>query len=407
MGFWRNLDRSIDQFLEFRPDVYRAEISGLREDQLRELHKRIQRKLVGAGTQTAIGIGAAVPSGGLSLIGSLVGGRRISVNKQRCDVIETLLREKGWSGHDFRPKDFLLGAAPGALALVLAPGADHVADHAISHITTATAHHGADQVANYASVPVVHHGAGTAFGISAAHHGAEAAVKLGANYALNGRSGATAAQKASSRQKAPAPPAMLKHSVTKPSATGPGMHKKPPSRKHTTAPAPRAGGFIQTVARIALILLPSIMFSTLGQEPLWIASALTVAVIAALKFADRALSIFLIIPSIIYYFTGVQALWWISMASVIVDVLNQHSLDWHYKLLRVVKVMIYILMGIFVATGNVDLEKFKWVNGCVFYDFETYGADVGCWKDEVARTQGEHHAGSPGSSFKAAPTGEL
>src|SRR5215471_6474826 len=109
MGFWRDLDRSLDQFLDFRPDAYRAEISGLGQPELRALHKRIQRKLVGAGAQTGLGAIAAPATGGLSLIGSGIGARRLRVNSKRCDVIEALLKERGWIGHAFGVKDVLVG----------------------------------------------------------------------------------------------------------------------------------------------------------------------------------------------------------------------------------------------------------------------------------------------------------
>ncbi|KAH0563236.1 hypothetical protein GP486_002204 [Trichoglossum hirsutum] len=365
MGFWRNLDRSIDQFLEFRPDAYRAEVAGLREESLRELHKRIQRKLVGAGTQTAIGIAAAIPTGGVSLIGSIVGGRRINVNQQRCNVIEALLKERGWSGHDFQMKDFIIGAAPGAIAVTLAPGADHAVDQLISHATTTPAHHGADQVANYAStalVPPGEHSAAAALGISAAHHGAEAAMKIGTNYVLNELSSTATARKASSSQKLPAPQTTrkygitspstplptLKHRVTKPSTTGSSKYKESPSNKYTTASAPKTGGFIQTVARMALILLPSIICSTLDQETMWIACAL-LFITAALSSARTTFLILLIAPSITTYFVGMQVLWQISTASAIVDVLDQNSLDWHRTLLRLMKVVVYAMITIFIG----------------------------------------------------------
>jgi hypothetical protein len=356
MGFWRNLDRSIDQFLDFKPDAYRAEIAGLEEEQLRGLHKRIQRKLVGAGTQTAIGIGAAIPSGGLSLLGSLVGGRRISVNQQRCDIIEALLRERGWRGHDFQLKDLIKGAAPSAFAIVLAPGADHVADHAINHATTAAAHHGADQVANSASAAAVQHSAATAGTAFAVHHGAEAAIRIGTNYGLNGRTRAITAQKTSNSQKIPNPQTISKYSVTgvtKPSTSGSGKHRMSSSTKTTTktrsTSAPQAGGFIRTVTRIALVLLPSIICSTLGKEPMWIASALIFAIMGPLNSAGSTLLMFFLALPLIHNFAGMQALWGVSIASAIVGILNQHSLYWYYKLLRLVKTVIYGSIGILVA----------------------------------------------------------
>ena len=81
---------------------------------------------------------------------------------------------------------------------------------------------------------------------------------------------------------------------------------------------------------------------------MWIASAL-LFITAALSSAGTTFLILLIAPSITTYFAGMQVLWQISTACAIVDVLDQNSLDWHYMLLRLVKVVVYTVIGIFLA----------------------------------------------------------
>jgi hypothetical protein len=199
MGFWKDVDRSLGQFIDFEPDAYRAEIADLDEEQLRSLHKRIQRKLVSAGAQTGVGLGAAGSTGGISLFGSAIGGRRLIVNSQRCEIIEARLQEKGWSGHDLKVKDLACGAAPSIITFGLAPGADHAVNAAVTHITTMATHHGADQAANYAATGVCQNTAqyagtaatmvathqGTAAAMAAAHTATHAAINSGTNYGLN------------------------------------------------------------------------------------------------------------------------------------------------------------------------------------------------------------------------------
>jgi len=142
---------------------------------LREERKRIQRKLVGATTQSALGVAVAVGSGGLTLIFSGIGARRIDVNRQRCAVIEALLKERGWPGHELGLRDIWAGVVLGAAATSLAPGADHVADQAINHL-----HHGTDQFAGRFQGTT-----STGLGTAAVHGGTHLAIKQGTAWLLN------------------------------------------------------------------------------------------------------------------------------------------------------------------------------------------------------------------------------
>jgi hypothetical protein len=161
MGFWRNLERSIDQFVDFQPTAYKCEIAPLNETQLRALHKRIQRKVVGAVAGAGLSAWAVPATAGLSLIGTGIAARRIDVNRQRCDIIEERLREKGWHGNDFGLGDIAWGVAPVGLAAALAPGADHFVDQAATHLAThIAAHHGTNHLVDQAASHVVTHTAG-------------------------------------------------------------------------------------------------------------------------------------------------------------------------------------------------------------------------------------------------------
>ncbi|KAH7142790.1 hypothetical protein B0J13DRAFT_636492 [Dactylonectria estremocensis] len=202
MGFSRNLERSINQFFDFQPADYRREIEGLDEDELRGVHKQIQRKIVGATTQSGLGFFAAIPSGGLSLIGTGIAARRIDVNAQRYKIIEARLREKGWCGHTLGFKDLACGAGPASIAAVLAPGADHLADQAAHHIASMASHHGAEQAgimvgstnpvtteavdkAVYAATHTASERAGAALGTAALHKSAESMIRGATYFALN------------------------------------------------------------------------------------------------------------------------------------------------------------------------------------------------------------------------------
>ncbi|KAK1759927.1 hypothetical protein QBC47DRAFT_458116 [Echria macrotheca] len=168
MGFWRNLERSIDQFFDFSPAVYRREIEPLSEPQLRRLHAQIQRKVLGSTVGAGASVAAAPATLGASLALTAISARRMDVNSQRLDVIEARLREKGWTGNDFDMGDFLLGVGPVALGHLI-PGADHVGHHlvdrAVDHAAgTLAAHHGTnhmvEQGANHLAHMAGNHGAG-------------------------------------------------------------------------------------------------------------------------------------------------------------------------------------------------------------------------------------------------------
>jgi hypothetical protein len=161
MGFWSNLSKSWDQFLEFQPDDYQREIALLDEYQLRARHKQIQRKMVGGATGAGLSLFAVPATGGLSFVFAGIAARRCEVNAQRRDIIEARLREMGWQGYDFGLGDVAWGVAPAGLAHFLVPGADSLFDEAVSHTAAQIAtHHNPGDLLYQAALHELPNGAG-------------------------------------------------------------------------------------------------------------------------------------------------------------------------------------------------------------------------------------------------------
>jgi len=294
MGF----RRSIDQFLEFRPDAYRAEISQLLQPELRDLHKRIQRKLVSAATQSALGVAGAAASGGLTLVFSGIGARHIDVNRQRCAVIEALLKERGWTGHDFGFTDLMVGAAPGA---------DHIADQAISHVATLAAHHGTEQFAGQVQP--------TTFGgpeAAAVHYAAHIGIGQGTAWVLNNDSSPVLS-----------------------------------TEQNSTIPSVQLGdGFIghsqaQTMKRAFMLLLPALVCSILGLEFLWIA---LFGVFARLGFTRYAGLAVVACAVLLTFYSGVGFLCLISALAVVLDIYNRHSPYFHRLFVSAIQMFFFFSM---------------------------------------------------------------
>lgn len=102
---------SLDQFIDFDPSVYRAQISSLGPLELQTLHKQTQRKLVSITAQSDLGLAACVPTGGVSLVLCPLWGRRLYVNNKRRVVIKALMRERGWKATTLWPRTS--SSAPG------------------------------------------------------------------------------------------------------------------------------------------------------------------------------------------------------------------------------------------------------------------------------------------------------
>jgi len=67
---------------------------------------------------------AAIPTCGVSIVGTIIGGRRVDVNTDRIQMIEVQLRKKGWDGHKKNWKDYALPVALGAVGLGFSTGVE-------------------------------------------------------------------------------------------------------------------------------------------------------------------------------------------------------------------------------------------------------------------------------------------
>lgn len=127
-----DLKDSWAQFWEGVPiEQFCAHVNQLDEAQLRYLHKQMLRKRIGGGTSAVVGTLALLPSCGVSVVGIMIGGRRVMVNTDRIGIIEARLKQKQWDGHDLEGKDFVLPVSAAIVGLGVGFGLDAVF-HAMS-----------------------------------------------------------------------------------------------------------------------------------------------------------------------------------------------------------------------------------------------------------------------------------
>jgi hypothetical protein len=114
-------------------DEFKEQLKDLSENELRDLHKRMLRKRFAGKTSVVTGVTGALPTWGLSLVGSLVGSRRARINSDRIELIEEVLKEKGWKGHTMGLKDYALPVTLGAVGVGIGLDAamHHVAEAAM------------------------------------------------------------------------------------------------------------------------------------------------------------------------------------------------------------------------------------------------------------------------------------
>jgi hypothetical protein len=113
---------------------FKEQLKSLNEDELRDVHKRMLRKRFASKTSVVTGMAGALPTFGLSLVGSIIGSRRSHVNSDRIELIEEVLKEKGWEGHKMGPKDYALPVTLGVVSVGIGLDAalHHVAEAAIA-----------------------------------------------------------------------------------------------------------------------------------------------------------------------------------------------------------------------------------------------------------------------------------
>jgi hypothetical protein len=161
--------KSFEHFRHLDEDEYWEEICELGEDELRQQHALMGRKLLGASASTGASVGGAVLTGGLSLIVTPISARRMNVNARRKALIEKRLKEQGWALYKFTKRDYAIPLAATIVGGAVIPGA---ADAVVGHIST---HVATNVAAQHVSTHVATNVAAQHTTTAASHQGTEAA----------------------------------------------------------------------------------------------------------------------------------------------------------------------------------------------------------------------------------------
>ena len=144
----------IGDFFEFKEDGFRQRMEELALDgdfnEIRRQEVKSIRKAWGAGTGATIGGLAAIPTMGLSLIGSGIGGRRLYVHNKKIEIARSVLGTYGIPPYEARLRDKWVPAIASTLSFGVAVGMDggianHIIDSGAQHLgiagVTPGAHH--------------------------------------------------------------------------------------------------------------------------------------------------------------------------------------------------------------------------------------------------------------------------
>jgi hypothetical protein len=136
---------------------YAEKIKSYTTQRLHEDEQIKYRQRVGAGVSTGGGILLAPLTGGVTLIGSLYGARRLSIADQKLHIIEAELKSRGIEPFTPKDSDVFIPAAITAATLGIAHGLPieaHLASHASSTLATeAVAHTGTQAVHDVVADP--------------------------------------------------------------------------------------------------------------------------------------------------------------------------------------------------------------------------------------------------------------
>ena len=102
-------------FGDFSPHSYANTIKSLKEHELRNEHALIQFKALTAKTGIGAGFVGVAVTGGVSLVGSGISGRRYHIMSQKLSLIEDRMKSKGWVPTEMRTRDILLAVGPTAV----------------------------------------------------------------------------------------------------------------------------------------------------------------------------------------------------------------------------------------------------------------------------------------------------
>jgi len=130
----------IGDFFGLSSDEYEEKISDYRDECLRSEEIKEYRKIYGARYSVGTGAGLALHTGGVSLAGAAIGGRRLNVHKRKLRMIQKLLKERNIPLYETSLRDKLIPAVGTALGLGVGMGIDAGIGAAIGadHLTTMT-----------------------------------------------------------------------------------------------------------------------------------------------------------------------------------------------------------------------------------------------------------------------------
>lgn len=114
----------LDDLFEFDAAAYRAKVRTLSDDELRKRQCIKTRQHLGGAWSVGFGIGGEVFTGGLSLIGSAYGARRMSVAQQKIEIVNEEMARRGARNYEERKRDTLIPCAIGVLTAGIGFGID-------------------------------------------------------------------------------------------------------------------------------------------------------------------------------------------------------------------------------------------------------------------------------------------
>lgn len=114
----------LGDLFDFDEVAYRNLCSTLSTHDLRKREKDKKRKGTGGAVSMAVGGLMAIPTSGLSLIGSVYGARKLSIAEQKLDIIVAELHRRGIPQQKETARDILIPIITGAVGMGLEMGVE-------------------------------------------------------------------------------------------------------------------------------------------------------------------------------------------------------------------------------------------------------------------------------------------
>ena len=147
-----------DLLKKFSSSDYHGHITKLSEQDIRQREISKRRQIHGANFKVGAGVGAAVLTSGVSLLGSGLGLRQKSIAEQKLAVIQSHMNEQGWELHKETKRDKIIPLAAGIVGLAVGGAVDFGlsdlatagAQAAVQEGAQLTAHQGVSELATQA-----------------------------------------------------------------------------------------------------------------------------------------------------------------------------------------------------------------------------------------------------------------